>query len=165
MSLFTPESGLILWMLLSFLIVVGILGKFVWPSILKAVEERSAFIAQGVEDAREAARRLEDAEKKQQEIIERAHTEQIRILNETEKLKSRMLEQARQEAAQEKQHILEQTNQDIAQARMAAMKEIRKEVVNLSVQVSEKILRQDLQDKKTREDLIEKMLDELMVKN
>lgn len=165
MSLFTPEPGLILWMLLAFLIVVGLLGKFVWPSILRAVDERSAFIAKGVEDAKEAARRLEDAEKKQQEMLENAHTEQIRILNETEQLKSKLLEEARQEAAHEKQQIMEQTNLAIAQARMAAMKEIRKEVVDLSVKVSEKILRQDLQNKKTREDLIEKMLDELMVKN
>lgn len=165
MSLFTPEPGLILWMLFAFLIVVALLGKFMWPTILHAVEQRSEFIAKGVENAKEAARRLEESEKKEREMLEHAHSEQIRILNETELLKSRLIEEARQEAAHEKQVMMEQTNQSIAQARLAAMKEIRQEVVDLSVKVSEKILRQDLQNKKAREDLIDKMLNELMAKN
>lgn len=165
MSLFTPEPGLILWMLLSFLIVVTILGKFIWPSILSAVEKRSMFIAKGVEDAKEATKRLEEVEIKEKEILDHAHTEQIRILNETQVLKNKLLEEARQEAAHEKQLIMDQTNQAIAQARMNAMKDIRQEVVDLSVRMSEKILRQNLENNKAREDLIERMLDELMTKN
>ncbi|MGL4292527.1 MAG: F0F1 ATP synthase subunit B [Bacteroidales bacterium] len=165
MSLFTPEPGLIIWMLFSFLIVVILLGKFAWPAILNAVERRALFIDKGVEDAKEATKKLEAVERKQKEMLDQAHAEQIRILNETQQLKSKLLEEARQEAAHEKQLIMDQTNQAIAQARLNAMKEIRKEVVDLSMRVSEKILRQNLENNNAREELIQKMLDEIMIKN
>ena len=46
MSLLTPDSGLVFWMLLSFGIVVGILCKYGFPVILQAVETRKNYIAQ-----------------------------------------------------------------------------------------------------------------------
>lgn len=165
MSLFTPELGLIFWMLIAFLIVVFILGKFIWPPILKSIAERTAFIAKGVEDAEEAARRLQEAQTKEKELLDHAHSEQIRMLNETEQLKNQLIEEARQEASKERQKVLEQTNQAIAMAKLDAMKDVRKEVVKLSIQVSEKILRQDLDNKKAREQLIEKMVNELNINN
>ena len=54
MSLLTPDSGLVFWMLLSFGIVVGILCKYGFPVILQAVETRKNYIAQSLEAAREA---------------------------------------------------------------------------------------------------------------
>ena len=51
MGLFTPETGLIFWMLIVFLTVVGILGKFAWPFITKAIAEREKYISNSVQAA------------------------------------------------------------------------------------------------------------------
>ncbi|MEG1615297.1 MAG: F0F1 ATP synthase subunit B [Bacteroidales bacterium] len=165
MSLFTPEPGLIIWMLISFFLVVIILGKSVWPSVIKAVQERSEFIRQGVEDAEEAARKLEDANLKEKEILAKAYSEQIRLMNETEKLRDRLMEEARQDAAKEKGRLMAETNEAIAMAKKDALSDIRKEVIAISIQLSEKILREDLQNKEAREKLIGKMLTELETRN
>ena len=165
MSLFTPEPGLIIWMLISFFIVVFILGRFIWPSLLNSVAKRAEFIDQGVENAKQAARKLEDAETQEKSILEKAHSEQIRMMNETESLKERLLEEARQEAAREKNKLMEQTQQALAQAKKDAVDDIRKEIVALSIQLSEKILREDLSNKEAQEKLIDKMLQELQISN
>ena len=54
MSLLTPDSGLLFWMLLSFGIVLVILSKFGFPVIVKAIEERKAYIDHSIESARQA---------------------------------------------------------------------------------------------------------------
>lgn len=54
MSLFTPEFGLVFWMLVVFLILFGILAKYAWPVIVQMMDERADFIDKGVEYALEA---------------------------------------------------------------------------------------------------------------
>ncbi|MFR7811090.1 MAG: hypothetical protein ACLU4N_18525 [Butyricimonas faecihominis] len=51
MSLFTPEFGLVFWMLVVFLILFGILAKYAWPAIVRMMDERADFIDKGVEYA------------------------------------------------------------------------------------------------------------------
>ncbi|MBP6635695.1 MAG: ATP synthase F0 subunit B, partial [Paludibacter sp.] len=54
MSLLTPDSGLLFWMLISFGIVVFVLAKFGFPIILKMVEERTNFIEESLLKAEKA---------------------------------------------------------------------------------------------------------------
>ena len=55
MSLLTPDSGLLFWMMLSFGIVLVILSKFGFPVIVKAIEERKAYIDHSIKSARQEA--------------------------------------------------------------------------------------------------------------
>ena len=54
MSLLTPDSGLLFWMIVSFGIVFVILSKYGFPVIIKAVEQRKAYIDNSLETARQA---------------------------------------------------------------------------------------------------------------
>ena len=56
MSLLTPDSGLLFWMIVSFGIVFVILSKYGFPVIIKAVEQRKAYIDNSLETARQAFR-------------------------------------------------------------------------------------------------------------
>lgn len=64
MSLLTPDSGLLFWMILSFGIVLVILSKYGFPVIIKAIEERKAFIEKSMENARKANEQLSDIQKR-----------------------------------------------------------------------------------------------------
>jgi ATP synthase, F0 subunit b len=152
-------------MLITFLSVVAILGKFIWPSILKAVSQREAFIAQGVADAKEAALRLQSAQVEQAAILQEAHDRQLEIIRQTEDMKRKLMEEMREEAAREKQTMLDQARQQIAQSRIDAMNELKNEVVTLSTKISEKILRKTLDTSQSNEELIGRMLKELENKN
>jgi len=59
MSLLTPDSGLLFWMLISFGIVVFVLAKFGFPVILKMVEERKAYIEESLFMAEKARTELD----------------------------------------------------------------------------------------------------------
>ena len=58
MSLLTPDSGLLFWMIVSFWIVFVILSKYGFPVIVKAIEQRKAYIDNSLETARQANERL-----------------------------------------------------------------------------------------------------------
>ena len=80
MDLFLPESGLVIWMLVAFLIVFVILAKVGWPMIMGAVEKRNTHIADSLLAAEEANNALAGIEQKRQETMAAAQAEQINIL-------------------------------------------------------------------------------------
>ena len=72
MSLLTPDSGLLFWMLLSFGIVLVILSKFGFPVIVKAIEERKAYIDHSIESARKAEAQIANIEAESAQRLEEA---------------------------------------------------------------------------------------------
>lgn len=161
MALFQPDFGLMFWMLVVFLIILGILAKYAWPVIIRSIEQRAEFIDQGVEDAREAKRQLEDARAKIGQMMAEAHKRQLESLQETERMKRDMIEEARKEASEEARKMMEEAKVSIKQAEHQAQLQIRQQVSRLSLEVAGKILRKNLSDDAGQEELINKMLDEL----
>ena len=86
MSLFTPEFGLVFWMLVVFLILFGILAKYAWPAIVRMMDERADFIDKGVEYAREAKRDREKAQEDAKDLLTEARRQQLEVLQQTERL-------------------------------------------------------------------------------
>lgn len=161
MALFQPEFGLIFWMLVIFLIILGILAKYAWPVIIRSIEQRAEFIDSGVEYAEEAKKRLDEVEVKVQEMLAGAHRKQMESLQETERMKRGMIEEARKEAAVEVQKMMEEAKNSIEQAKREAELQVRKQVSRLSLEIAEKLLRKDLSGDTAQVELIDKMLDEL----
>lgn len=161
MVLFQPEFGLIFWMLVVFLIILGILAKYAWPVIIRSIEQRAEFIDSGVEYAQEAKKQLDDAGVKVQEMLAEAHKKQMESLQETERMKRGMIEEAKKEASVEVQKMMEEAKNSIEQAKREAELQIRKQVIQLSLQIAEKLLRKDLSEDTAQIELIDKMLDEM----
>ena len=85
MELFTPEVGLIFWMLIPFLVVFYVLAKFAWPAILKGVEKRNQFIDESLIAARQAREDLARVKADSDAILEQARKDQAAILAEAAK--------------------------------------------------------------------------------
>ena len=94
MELFKPEFGLVFWMLIVFLIILGILAKFAWPVIIRSIEERADFIDSGVKYTQDAVRKLDEAKEQARLLIEEAHKQQVNTLQETERMRQKMIEEA-----------------------------------------------------------------------
>lgn len=161
MSLFTPEFGLAFWMLVVFLILLGILGKFAWPVIIKNMEERAAFIDKGVEFTREAQKDREQAKADAQKLLAEAHKQQLEVLQQTERLKREKIEEARQEADKEAHRVIEAAKLAVEQSKREADLQMRKQVGILSLQIAEKLVRRDLSTDKAQMEIIDKLLNEL----
>ena len=158
MELFLPESGLVIWMLIGFLIVFVILAKVGWPMIMGAVEKRNTHISDSLLAAEEANNALAGIEQKRQETMAAAQAEQIKIMKESQDLKNQLIEKAKTQARQEAEKIVTDTRLKMEKEQAEAMAQMKSEVVALAIDIAEKLLQRELSDKQAQSDYIEQML-------
>lgn len=160
MSLITPDFGLFFWMTVVFLIVLFILWKYGFPVIVKMVNDREAFINDSLRKAHEANERLANIQKEGESILQEAREKQAQILKEAADTRDAIVEKAQDKAREEGARLLNDARAAIEQEKAAAIADIRKQVATLSVEIAEKVLRQNLQGDKAQMDLINRMLDD-----
>ena len=164
MSLITPDFGLFFWMTVVFLVVLFILWKWGFPVIVKMVDERKAFIDESLRKAHEANERLANIQKEGESILQEAREKQAQILKEAAETRDAIVEKAQDKARAEGARLQDEARTAIEQEKKAAIADIRQQVATLSVEIAEKVLRQNLKDDKAQMDLIDRMLDDVSAK-
>ena len=144
-----------------FLVVLFILWKWGFPVIVKMVDERKAFIDESLRKAHEANERLANIQKEGESILQEAREKQAQILKEAADTRDAIVEKAQDKARAEGARLLEEARAAIEQEKKAAIADIRQQVATLSVEIAEKVLRQNLKDDKAQMDLIDRMLDDV----
>ncbi len=161
MDLLIPSTGLLFWMSITFLVVLFILWKFGFPVITKMVQERKAFIDDSLRKAHEANERLANIQKEGESILQDAREKQAQILKEAADTRDAIVAKAKTDAREEGARLLNDAKAEIEQEKKAAIADIRKQVATLSVEIAEKVLKQNLQGDKAQMDLINRMLDDV----
>ena len=161
MDLLIPSTGLLFWMTITFLVVFFLLWKFGFPVITGMVKERQAFIDDSLRKAHEANERLANIQKEGESILQEAREKQAQILKEAAQTRDAIVEQAQEKARAEGARLMDEAKTAIEQEKKAAIADIRKQVAALSVDIAEKVLRQNLKNDKSQMDLIDRMLDEV----
>lgn len=161
MALFKPEFGLIFWMFLVFLVILGILAKYAWPVIIRSIEERAEFIDSGVKYTQEAVRKLDEVQAESRVLLEDAHKKQIEVLQETERIRQEIIETARKDAGVEARKVMDNAQLAIEQSKREAEMQMRKQVSHLALDIAGKLLRKDLSDNAGQSALVNKLLDEI----
>ncbi len=165
LSLVTPDSGLLFWMLLIFGIVFLILSKWGFPLITNMVDKRNEEITKALDLAEQAKNRIDQIEQEQAKLIENAKKEQLSILQVASQTKKEIIESAKQEASIQAQHILEKAKQDIEAERQHTMANIKAEVADIAIDMAEKIIRKEFEDKQKHKEYIESILAKLNKEN
>lgn len=165
MSLITPDFGLLFWMTIVFLIVLGIVSKFGFKVIVKMVNDRKDYIDSSLQKAHEANKKLANIKVESDALLQEARERQTAILKEAAATRDAIVEKAQDKAHEESNRLLTEAKVEIENQRQAAVSDIRKQVATLSVEIAEKVLREKLGDEKTQMDLIERMLDEISLSN
>lgn len=165
MSLITPDFGLLFWMTIVFLIVLGIVGKFGFKVIVKMVNDRKDYIDSSLQKAHEANEKLANIKVESDALLQEARERQAVILKEAAATRDAIVEKAQDKAHEESNRLLTEAKVEIENQKQAAVSDIRKQVATLSVGIAEKILREKLGDEKTQMDLIERMVDEISLSN
>jgi len=163
MSLLTPDSGLLFWMLISFGIVVFVLAKFGFPIILKMVEERTNFIEESLLKAEKARTELDSVKAEAELILEKARNEHQKIMNEASQLREALIQEAKTKAIGEADKIIENARLQIQSEKEVAIRDIRKQVAGLSVDIAEKVLRNKLDKKEEQFGMIQRLIDEMNI--
>lgn len=161
MELFTPDFGLIFWMFVAFLLLFLALKKWAWPVIIKSMEERADLIDKGVEYAQNAKEQLEGARKEAEKYIAEAQKQQAEILRDAAKIKSQIIEEARNEASIEAKKVMDAAKLSIEQSRKEAELQFKNEVSKVSIEIAEKMVRKQMASDKAQQDLVNKLLDEI----
>ena len=165
MDLLIPDSGLLFWMTVVFLIVFVILRKAGFGAIVKMVTKRKAFIDESLKKAHEANEKLANIQKEGESILQDAREKQAAILREAAETRDAIVEKAQDKAREEGARLLSDAKSQIETEKQNAIREIRTQVAELSVQIAEKVLKEKLSSDKEQMDMINRLLDEVSSDN
>jgi F-type H+-transporting ATPase subunit b len=127
-----------------FAILVWFTMTYVWPPIAKALDERAAKIAEGLSAADKAKTELAAANARVEKQLSSARDDVARRLADAERLAQSMIEEAKGRAAAEGAKILEQAKADAAQEAVKAREALRESVAALAVKGAEQILQREV---------------------
>lgn len=139
-SLLDIDPGLIIWTLITFFLLLVLLGKFAWKPIVKTLQEREAKIKDSLDQAEKARREAESLGKKNEELLARAEREAQELIKQAkeaaQKLQSDLIEHAKSEAGK----LLDTAKREIDNDKKTALVELRQEVAFLAVHAAGKII-------------------------
>lgn len=132
----------------AFLVLVFILGKFVYPHLLKAIEDRREKIEDGLKNARKADEELKKVEQKVAEIIRTARSEANDILAHSQKEATALVEEAEAKATARAEHIVSEVRAQMDNELAAARAALKKDTAELVAKATEQIIKEKIDAKK-----------------
>lgn len=160
MNLAAPES-LVFWTTLIFIVFFILLRKFAWKPILGAVKSREESINKALQAAEDARREMHNLQADNQRILQEARAERDAMIKEAREIKEKMIADAKAEAQAQGEKLIEQAKATINSEKNAAMAELKNQVSTLSVEIAEKILKNELSNKEAQTTLVENMLGDI----
>lgn len=161
MDLLLPHVGLIFWTLIAFLIVFFLLKKFAWKPILNGLNEREANINEAIATAEKVKLEMAQMKSENEALLATAREERAMMLKEAKEIKDRMINEAKDDAKVQASKIIADAQASIQNQKMAAMIDIKNQVGKMVIEVSEKILRKQLENKAEQETYIRHLTDEI----
>jgi len=137
-------NATLVFQMLVFFILAWFTMKFVWPPLMKSIEERRLKIAEGLASAEKGKAELVQAEARIGQIEAAAKTDNQARLAQAEKQAATLIEQARKDAEAERARILEQARQEAQQEAQRAREGLRDAVAQLAVKGAEEILKREV---------------------
>ena len=143
--------GYLISQIVNFTLLAVLLYFVAYKPILRMLDERSARIKQGLDDAELASRRAAEMEQEFEQRLAEARKEGQEIIAQatqmSEKARQEILEMAREEARAQ----VEKAKEEISRERELAMSELRQQVADLSLNISEKVIGESLDQPRQRE--------------
>ena len=153
-------NGTVIVELITFVIMLAILARYVYPEIVKLAEARQQAIAEQLKEAEqaraEAEKRLKEAEDKLNDARKTAQS----VIEAATKSGEQLRQELRQKAEDESKRAIEAARKEIEAEREQAVRSVRSEVAGLVVAATEKVIGETLDDEKHRQ-LIDKAIAEV----
>lgn len=157
MQLTSPES-LIFWTTIIFIVFFFLMAKFAWKPILGAVKSREESINNALASAEAARREMQNLTADNERILQEARLERDALLKEAREMKEQIIADSKKEAQEQGLKMIEQAKNAIQIEKNAAMADLKSQVSTLSLEIAEKLLKEELSNKDSQAKLVEKML-------
>ena len=141
---------------LTFALFIWFTIRFVWPPLMRAIEQRQKHIADGLAAAERGRAELESASKRAEEALREARRRASEVIAQAEKRAAQMIEEARTEAKEEGNREKAAARAEIEQQIAQAKETLREQVATLAVAGAEKILRREV-DAKAHAELLDEL--------
>lgn len=141
---------------ISFAIFVWFCMKYVWPPLLKALEERETRVAEGLAAAERGKEELEQAEQRADELMREGKDRAQEFINQAQKRADEIVEAAKATAREEAERIKVGASAEIEQHRNQAREELRGQVAKLALVGAEQVLMREV-DEAAHRDVLDKL--------
>ena len=161
MDLVTPSLGLMIWTSLVFIILMVLLSKFAWKPILKAVGERESKIDEALKAADNAKMEMAKLKSENADMRKEALAERDALLKEAREIKDQIVADAKGAAKEASEKIITTAREEIKAEKVAAMSEIKNQVAVLSIEIAEKIVKEQLSSDGKQKALVDNLIDDV----
>lgn len=159
MELLLPGLGLLIWTLVAFIIVLYILRKFAWTPILKGLKDRETNIADAIASAEKVKAEMAAMKNENEAMLAKAREERAIMVKEAKETGDKMIADAQSKAKTEYERIVADAQSAIDLQKNAALTDVKNQVGNLVIEVAEKVLRKQLDNKPQQEEYIRQLAD------
>ncbi|GAA3777336.1 F0F1 ATP synthase subunit B [Corallibacter vietnamensis] len=155
---FSP--GLFFMQAIILLILIVLMRKFAWKPILNSLQDREDGIKNALQSAENAKLEMQNLQADNDRLLQEARLERETMLKEARDMKAKMIEDAKNEAQAEANKLVASAQASIEAEKKAAIAELKSQVAHLSIDIAEKVVREELSSKDKQMKLVESMLGE-----
>jgi len=161
MDIIAPQLGLFFWTTLIFLVFFFLLRAFAWKPIMSALNARESRIEESLKMAEAAREEMARLQSDNEALMKEARAERDKLIREASEMRDQIIKDARTEAQEAGAAEREKARMQIDAEKNAALNEIRQTAASLAIEVAEKILRKEFDNKATQEDYARQLVSDL----
>ncbi len=158
-----PGLGLVFWMAVSFGFVLLILKKYAWKPILQVLNQREKQLAKSFSDARRIEYEMSQLATLKTTRVAEADQAAAEIIAEARAEAERIVAGAREKAKEEASSIASKTDELLEKYKKEAMQEIKGQLSTLSLEIAEKVLREEFSDRDRNLKYVSRLLDDVAI--
>lgn len=158
------SAGLFFWQIILFILLLLLLRRFAWKPILHAVNAREEGIRNALAAAEEAKKEMQNVTADSEKLLQEARAERETLLKEAREIREKMIADAKQHAQAEGDKIIRAAKESIEGEKKAAISDIKNQVASLSVEIAEKVLRDQLDNKDKQLKLVDELVNDIKLR-
>ena len=152
--------GLFIIQTVIFIGLILLLKKFAWKPILDAVNEREDNIKNALLAAEQAKKEMQNLHASNEKLLAEARAEREVIVKEAREMKKQIIEDAREKAQEQTDKMVEAAKDAITKEKAAVLFDMKKQIASLALEISEKVLKNELNNKEAQNKLVDSLLEE-----
>lgn len=153
--------GLFFWQALILLVLITLMVKFAWKPIMESITAREEGIKDAIAAAENAKKEMQNLQADNERILKEARIERDALLKEARELREKMIADAKEDAQNQGQRLIEQAKAIIEGEKNAALLELKSQVSAISLEIAEKLIKQELSTKDAQVKLVDQLLGEV----
>lgn len=142
--MFEIEPGLMIWTILSFLILVGILAKVAYNPLLKVINDREDMIKKAIDDSNKAKTDAENLLKEHKKKLDEVRVEVAKMISEGKEAGETIKTGIVQKAKEESEQIIKKAREEVSREKDKAMSDLQAEIADFSVKIASKVISKNL---------------------